>query len=571
MTIDYQAMLPPELGEVADPVTPPPSGEELSVSVRALRLLEKYLYEILHNCSNSSQETLYVWDWEMVHEAIDPHSPSAVFSGILWSGLELLDRQPEDRGTKIVYAEGTKRELLWYLSKLSGDYLRRTGSSDQPDATADGLEPPEFSNRPDWKETLQNVWKLIRIDESVDRLLFLLTNYAQPMPVDPALVPKHIIDSYQSRLKRLRDDDDSESRNEADAWNLACVDVLSRQSKNTRPVELVTATRVVKSVSQGTSRDPFYFALDLQLRRDYPRKTDRYIALHQMLQHLHALSAKMIEIHAMQDCSDERAYLRRGDATRLLNSLVSSLEHDPILSEVWGLVVRSAEALHNSRVQSRESAKALDLSSGEFVALSRFEHKVKKALTILGTEQPSHRDLSLTWTPVWTNGDISRLTLVSPNIELIDAEISGDCLAISWISGVTITGFLLALDAMWDRIVGSSPIRTKILTFQTSQTSSVDKVNDRPIDLVNVIGSIGVGRIAMMRVFAAELSFWYDCTPQLSKRDLSVRVREPRIALSFLKSTTALNCLAQFYNKTSKKWLFETAVESALSSLVGGS
>jgi hypothetical protein len=514
-------------------------------------------------------ETLFVWDWEMVHEAIDPYSTSAVFSGVLWYGLGVLETLgTQNKRPRVVYAEGTRRELLWHLTAVARRYQRHVRHANRAQQLGRSFEGVKrFSARADWKDVLGKLLELVKLDESIDRLLLLLTKYAEPMPVELEAVPQQVFNAYRESLSRERGEKEAQRRNEADAWNLASVDYLSR-TLGIRSVGLITATTAVHRVGQEQSRDPFYFALDLQMRRRYPDRENRKTVLQEMLSKLYSVLAKIGTVEALESRSGT-SHIGRGEIADLLENL-PRLGEDAVLKEIADIAIRGAQAIQNSRVQSRQSESSLVDDYGEYLSLPRLSFKIQRVLSLLGMDRPSAEGMQLQWETRSNRAGVQRLELVARGrAAFIEAEVGEAVLVLRWKTEVSLQEFLLAVDHAWGDLFSPSDVRVLAMPFSVGRGSGQFLIStaDRPAHVARFLAAVGPNRIAMLRLITGEFSFWYDTSSQLSRQGLFVHTGDTWAVVSLPPGLKGHDAVRRFFEATSSDWLFDTVVESALTAL----
>ena len=222
-----------KLAALAERGTPEP----LSKFLTALEVLQFYLSNILGRDLGKLPTREYVFDWEMLYEAVYSESSDAVYSGAIWYGLERL-QELRDPAVKayVVVPEGTRMELFRHLQWLLSDRPTiRHYSMLLSASKASSFLPSGDFKRKDWERVWLTTEHILELQDHrrriAQRIAGVLRTYTRPMPYHPKELLTEDIHFYRGKLDRLRPDERSdEGVNVADSFNLASVEKLLRDS-----------------------------------------------------------------------------------------------------------------------------------------------------------------------------------------------------------------------------------------------------------------------------------------------------------------------------------------------------
>ena len=353
----------------------------------SLRKLADYL--VLINRETSGEIT-FLWDFEMIFEAIYPFASSSVYSGVLWYGLECL-RQASDTGDiswRIVIPEGSRRELEAHLEHVRERYvaiLKRPEVRALQTSDNEWLSKSPEYNRPDYKPVSKRIDQLRTFDEAIHRLLRLLRTYARPMPYSPGELPQGLTTFYQDRIGAARREAGDAARNEADALNLANTDLLNPPSDNTKRATLITATRAVTQSGREMVRDPIFFALTAILHKNFPIRKHRTRVIEGMIARLYSMAGRIHAETSGQDAEDRPVPLM------LPVNEADSGDLDESTSEIDGLVhdlsPESQERIHKGALTKRYEMRAF---------MSALEYLYRDPVLVLLTDLMSQANQAAT-------------------------------------------------------------------------------------------------------------------------------------------------------------------------------
>jgi len=149
-----------------------------------------------------------------------------------------------------------------------------------------------------------------------------------------------------------------------------------------------------------------------------------------------------------------------------------------------------------------------------------------------------------------------------------EAEITDNTFEVDWVCGVSLLQFLYALDGAWDEFGGASPLSARVFVAGNNVEPIYIVKASRPSQIVESLSEVGPMRVVLLRVMSSNVNAWYDTAPNLSQSRLAIKIKESRVALTFGRGTVPTTPIAAFYNKTSKIWLFPSAIEEAFAELL---
>jgi len=379
--------------------------ERIAGLASSLKTLANYL---LLAKEDAEKEFTFLWDWEMIFEAVYPFASSSIYSGILWYGLECLhlSEHTDDVSWRIVIPEGSRDELRVHLERVRTKYqtiLDRPEVQSLQPQDVDALANDPAYDRPDYKIVNRDLAQLRTLDLAMARLLHLLRTYARPLPYTLEQVPQTAISYYKERLGTLRKDADDIERNNADALNLASTELLGPLSATDqkRQAALITATKAVAKRAPSLARDPIFFGLTAILRKNFPNRRQREQVIMNMIGSLYRIITNLRrmappgddedysltqlreeseavvavgetpEIDALiEELSLERPErLRSGALTsryelRTFTEAIDTLRSDPTLVLLSTLMSQASQAARSAHFQSVSIAKDLEVLRG---------------------------------------------------------------------------------------------------------------------------------------------------------------------------------------------------------------
>ena len=549
---------------------------ELSNTSSTLQRLLKYLFWILEQSDEEHDMPNIAWDWEMFQEIIYPHYAGSVYSGVLWYGLECLRAYSgEGEDWKIIIPEGTRRELLTHLKQLASKYTKRLKKVFDPEEQDKYLHKLENSVpsqwlRQDWKDILKEIIALQHMEHAIDRLLLLIRLYTRPAPFNSSNISANKVKYYKERLSRFRHESSDRTRNIADAYNLATIENFEGEGDEGQLVEnafLITATTAVNHSGPHLTRDPIYFAISMEMKRQYPDVKSRKKLILAALARIYSLLVRLGELPEQE--SDSTDLTRRQDVKSFLTGL-SNLYDDPVLSELGRLTTRAMKSVENVTSQTRQiNTEMISLvkSSGRLGRLSTFLKKVNMVFDGLG-EKAEKENYGLTWIKSEEYECNNRYIMRSQNNEseiVMEAEKKDSLLTLRWITEDSLFNFFETFKKLSATVGFTGPVH--IFAREYNQPGTKDAIATKISTVPDVIRRIaGNYKLSLLRFCLDQFSLWYEFGELIDLEYTRNPLNLSRIAMRFPLETD-VHIIADFFEETSANWYPSKVIAEALDGL----
>lgn len=448
------------------------------------------------------RDLVFLWDHEMIIEIMYPWQTNSVYSGLLWLGLENLREasQLSAGGTwRIVIPEGTRVELERTLLRMADKYssLLSKASSTDLASSVSSLDQAlmEFKDRSEYHDVVATASQLQNLDHTVGRLILFLQRYARPIPFSLNSVDSSQIEYYRRKLERERKQATDLLRNEADALNLACAEMLPDEETSVVPA-LITATGAVLRRGKPWARDPMFFALSTHFKKQHPTLESRRRILQRMQVHIQDM------VNRTEDLATSGSF-RRHEVPEFLRAL-DALKSDPFFMEVAAFTAQARQAILTASAQAQTIAE-------EFTML-RMKHGgspkvlIERLLGAFGESSPSSN--SFRWTPADNITDEVGPLLSNGDTQVIEAALLPGGIALSWESMETLDDFFTEIG----KFCSASRTAMRQVAFRYASRSgvSVEPVNDAD-DYRSVIKRQHADeKSTLIRVDTNHAKFWFD-------------------------------------------------------------
>ena len=556
--------------------------ERISDLASSLKTLANYLLLVRED---SIKEFTFLWDWEMIYEAVYPFSSSSIYSGILWYGLDCL-RQSEhldDLSWRIVIPEGSRDELPSHLERVRTRYrsiLERQDLHTLRAQEGETLSQNSAFDRPDYKLMNRDLAQLHTLDQAMARLLYLLRTYARPLPYTLEQVPKSSINYYKDRLGTLRKDADDVLRNNADALNLASAELLGPPSASVLQGQaaLITATRAVAKRAPSLARDPIFFALTAILRKSYPRRRHREQMIMNMISRLFSIitnldrmvpssygeddpvSAQLpeeievsgavgetMEIETMiEGLSLERPErLRSGALTsrhelRTFSEAIELLQSDSTLVLLSTLISQASQAARTAHFQSASIAKDLEvLRTSSRGGVDGIINQILASLQ----PNPDFTDQQLRWERLSEDLSVSRYALLDNSQRpVLDAEKLKSGIAVAWSTLDALEEFCAAVGSLERELQlgGSIGVLVRLYDQDGARTDTIADLGGLMKSLQRLTDN---EKLSLLRLDLGDARLWFDPGELFTEvKDSDSVLRPTRVAIHVYRQ----DCLTAF-------------------------
>jgi hypothetical protein len=566
-------------------------GLVLETTAQLLARLERVLGVLLDQLTeclktDSPEEEAFAWDWELIQEAVEFESNSAVYGGMLWYGLR-RSRSREDQGDdgRVMVAEGARRELYNYVTSVV-----REASSVQRDmdlhaqASVSKFEDTrlrDFAKHPDWKSVLPVLGKALVIQQRLRRLITILEDFAKPAPLSFRDIPDHGVEFFKSSVSRNRQRN-TERNDEADAYNLATVEAL-RSTHTGTPVTLVTATRAVLAADASLTSNPFLFALKVELRKSYATPAARKDAVLTMImglaKHLLAIRSKLPSVSrsAASDSHDQTGPLKKGelneilDVKRTVQDLQRALHEQPSMSALMGVlgsIQQSSRNIAEQLLLGKPADKSdLLIPPSEALNLKSLIQRLVSGYGPYAGDAPRAASLRIESRESLPDMPGKRLRVVDGHDRaIIDIEVGDAEITLSWPTEDTIEAFSRSTSHFFERTSPHEALTVAVRTLDNPKLLS-DRVDAPQKALSTAARLAGKSRLSTIIISSSQATFWYEHDDHWARPDSSTNPVPCRVAVRF-NAGVPIDAIEEYFGTTAMLWVIPSALGEVVKHLI---
>jgi len=535
---------------------------ELDQLSRALETVSGYLSDVHDAATSSDEPTTYVLDWDTLFEAVTPDRPDSHYAALMWHGLRSLKESGSDeKYQRVLLPEGTRRELALYVSQLVSthreNFQRATVDVHSPLLNDTGLR----FRAAEWQPVLQHLQDMAGVEETLDRIHSVIKEHAGPVPMRPETISTGALSHYREQLTDYRGA--AESRNEADAINLATVRALDGTGSPDRgPHRLVTATRAVAASDRQITADPFRFSLDAHMRRLFPDRRSRAHTLRRMLARTYHV---LCEIGDFTHDESEFSSLPSRHQARKFEEVLASLSDDVVLREIYDMVSAASQRQAADLRQAFGPDKLLLDDS-----LARLQDLPGKAALILDRlgEGASPDDLGLSLRRNEANAAANSFEVVDyKGRTVLEVESGSEGMILSW---PTFCSFRDSATAISSLDLSAQPSTGLGLTVRLSKQTGARQTSveswDNVCDAVTFVA--GIHGIDLVQIRTPGLTYWYEFAgPPVNPSDLDMSSAS-RIAVQVSSGSSDVEGALEVFDKTCLHWTFPSAIKELIDRII---
>jgi hypothetical protein len=545
--------------------------------IQACKRIRSYLEEIRTSIESNAQGPVITLDFDALGQLLMPHKRSSNQAGLLWHGVmtarQLRIDQSNTKGgrsyvpapqmQRIQIPEGAKRELTHFCKKLLREYKDVVQG---PAAQKLGVEPEDLEHFLSDKALSDDElsWvarKFGSVNLSLKLLDSLLEMDIEFSRLNARQLPDIRFHDYLARLEMLRPEPNKSLNNRNDALNLAETSDLRSRG---REAYLVTTTKAVIDSEDRLTREPFYFAFGLAVRKRFhtlPKEAvtmqlDLMISrLTHVIRHTteygHLVSTSMLgdQSHLQKEIT----FLRRA---------LSELGDDAALTQLTDLLADAASAVRSGS-DSSEDALSTGKANDDIVTFSKFRSMVKRLQEKLGDvpkvtiQRKRLTSQHLSYSFLDQQGNLS-----------IAADLYKDELAVAWATELNILEFCSDVVAYYADI--SQPAEVKVLIrFASVIQPRIFEVASLPALTKKIECEIGDNKASLIKVMCDEDIFWYDASLlyAFDFPEETLEFQAAQIAVS-IQHKGQLSQLVKFFRATSVESLAPTDARNTLKRLL---